>query len=268
MAGDLNTLNQDLLNAENALKIYEDPNALPKIKANVNAAWDPILRSSINVTRDQISNFLPTYMGTPEALGGTSAADLSPTQKLQVMGNKLGQMSGQLYSSTALSDYLGGKLNEMYNNAIQAWQLGNQAAAAAYDRAFQKYQLAWQAEENRKQRAAARSGGGGGMNMQDFINAINGASGGGQTIDTDSMNADQLYAHLNQYGNIYDTNTLNNLWAEWRAKAYGNQYRNTPQSEIDANKIQFQGSSYTPTPSGSVNLGKGKYQWSVPTYSA
>lgn len=267
MAGDLNTLNQDVINAENALKIYEDPSALPKIKANVNAAWDPILRSSINVTRDQISNFLPTYMGTPEALGGTSAADLSPTQKLQVMGNKLGQMSGQLYSSTALSDYLGGKLNEMYNNAIQAWQLGNQAAAAAYDRAFQKYQLAWQAEENRKQRAAASGGGGGGWG--DFVKWLEGQGGqGGQTIDTDSMNADQLYAHLNQYGNAYDTNTLNNLWAEWRAKAYGNQYRNTPQSEIDANKVQFQSSSYTPTPTGSTKVGKGMYQWSQPTYSA
>jgi hypothetical protein len=99
---------------------------------------------------------------------GTSAMDLSPTQKLGVMGRELGTMGGELQASQRFSDYLGGQMTDMYNKALQAAQMGQQNLADQYNRQFQQYQTALQVAEAEKDRALSRSlsgGGGGGFSM-------------------------------------------------------------------------------------------------------
>ena len=151
MAGDVNALNQQVIDAENALKVYSDPTAATQIRNNVNAAYTPILQNSLQDTANQMQDYMGSYMSDIYNYG-TSEADLSPQQKMGVLGRQLGGMAGRLQYSSGLSAYLGGKMNEMAQNALQAWQLGNQAAAATYDRAFQRYQLALQAAEAEKNR--------------------------------------------------------------------------------------------------------------------
>jgi hypothetical protein len=72
-----------------------------------------------------------------------------------VIGRELGNMGGQLNSSVAYSDYLGGQMNDMYQKALTAAQMGQQNLADQYQRQFQLYQLAWQEAQAEKDRANA-----------------------------------------------------------------------------------------------------------------
>jgi hypothetical protein len=153
MAENSSALQQELVNAENNLKMYQDPNAGINIRNQVNQQWTPVLQNAVQDTSNQMKDYLSSYLGNVYDFG-TSEADLSPQQKMQYLGNQLGGMTGRLSYSSNLSSYLGGKMNEMAQNALNAWQLGNQAAASTYDRLFQRYQLALQMEEAERARRA------------------------------------------------------------------------------------------------------------------
>ena len=153
-----------------------------------------------------MSEFLPRYFGTAtQGPGmGTTAADLSPTQKLGVMGRELGTMGGQLAYNSKLSDYLGGQMNDMYNSALQAAQMGQQNLADQYSRAFQQYQLAWQqaeAEKDRQlQRELTRSSDDGGFNPSSFEEYFNKALQQGQAQNFVSSIAQQIESSVPKKG--------------------------------------------------------------------
>ena len=160
---DLGTYESNLKNIESQLGQYGS-NLPSEIESQIQGAYTPLLKESLDVTRDQMSDYLGRYfdvtsMGT--GMQGTSAIDLSPTQKLGVMGRELGTMSGNLQASQRYSDYLGGQMNDMYQKALGAAQMGQQNLADQYARELQMYQMKWQEAENAKNRAASSGGGGG-----------------------------------------------------------------------------------------------------------
>jgi len=106
-------------------------------------------------------------------MAGSTAIDLSPNQKMGVIGRELGSMTGGLQSSQRYSDYLGGQMNDMYNNALQASQIGQQNLADKYNRTLSLYQMAQaeaEAEKNRQLQKSLSGGGGGGWNpnLEDY----------------------------------------------------------------------------------------------------
>ncbi len=149
-----------------------------QIQAEVQKAWTPALQGATSATEQQMAQYVPQFFGMGESLGGTSAVDLSPTQKLTQMGTTLGKMSGRLQATAKVSDYLGAQMSDMYSRAISAMQMGQQNEADKYSRLANQYQLAWQAaeeeknrvfqaEENAKSRAASGGGGSGGAASDD-----------------------------------------------------------------------------------------------------
>jgi hypothetical protein len=154
---DLNSIKSQLDKTESQLAQY-GANLPSEIQTQVQSAYTPLLERSLGVTKDLMSDYLGRAMETTSmgpGMQGTTAYDLSPTQRMGVIGRELGTMGGQLNSAISYSDYLGGQMNDLYGKAVQAAQLGQQNLADQYARQFQQYQLAWQEAEAAKDRAAS-----------------------------------------------------------------------------------------------------------------
>ena len=154
---DLNAIKSQLDATESQLSQY-GANLPSEIQTQVQSAYTPLLERSLGVTKDLMSDYLGRAMETTSmgpGMQGTTAYDLSPSQRMGVIGRELGTMGGQLNSAISYSDYLGGQMNDLYGKAVQASQLGQQNLADQYARQFQQYQLAWQAAEAEKDRAAS-----------------------------------------------------------------------------------------------------------------
>lgn len=154
---DLNAIKSQLDTTESQLAQY-GANLPSEIQTQVQSAYTPLLERSLGVTKDLMSDYLGRAMETTSmgpGMQGTTAYDLSPSQRMGVIGRELGTMGGQLNAAISYSDYLGGQMNDMYGKAVQAAQLGQQNLADQYARQFQQYQLAWQAAEAEKDRAAS-----------------------------------------------------------------------------------------------------------------
>ena len=170
-----------LQTAESAMTPYQSMELPTMINKNITEQWSPALQKSTGVTQNLMSEFLPKFFNIANTglTGGTTAADLAPSQKLTQMGTELGTMGGELAAASAYSDYLGGQMADMQNRALQALQYGNQAAADAYNRVFQRYQLAFQAAEEEKNRALQKQ-----LATQAFTNNNNDQPVPTPTIDT------------------------------------------------------------------------------------
>jgi hypothetical protein len=248
---DLENLQNQLNTTESALGAY-NANLPSEINKQIQEAYTPALERSLGVTRDLMGDYLGRYFDTTTmgpGMAGTTALDLSPTQKLGVMGRELGTMAGELGYSQRLSDYLGGQMKDMYSQALQASQLGQQGLADQYSRQMQRLQMAWQEAQAEKDRQlqrelAARSGGGGGfvINPQttqpsstrapgegDILRAISGIANqiagqrgkvqGPYSYGGYSGNIDQIHsALLNEARNLYGIN----LNPEWLWQQLGN----------------------------------------------
>jgi hypothetical protein len=156
---DLNALKSQLDTTESQLSQYT-ANLPSEIETQIQNAYTPALEKSLGTTKDMMSDYLGRYFDTTTmgpGMAGTTALDLSPTQKLGVMGRELGTMSGELQATQKFSDYLGGQMNDLYGKAVQAAQLGQQNLADQYARQMQEYQMAWQAAEAEKDRALQRA---------------------------------------------------------------------------------------------------------------
>ncbi len=154
---DLNTLKSQLDTTESQLGQYT-ANLPSEIETQIQNAYTPALENSLNTTKDMMGDYLGRYFDTTTmgpGMQGSTAIDLSPTQKLGVMGRELGTMSGELQATQRFSDYLGGQMQDMYSKALQAAQMGQQNLADQYQRQFQLYQLAWQEAQAEKDRANA-----------------------------------------------------------------------------------------------------------------
>jgi hypothetical protein len=130
-----------------------------QINSQIQKAYTPALERSLNTTKGQMGDYLGRYFDTTSmgvGMGGTSAYDLSPTQKLGVMGRELGTMGGELSASSRFSDYLGGQMTDMYGKAMQSAEMGQRNLASQYDRIAQQHQLAIQLQEAEKDRALQR----------------------------------------------------------------------------------------------------------------
>lgn len=179
----------DMMAAEGALKQYQDPNLTTQINQNVQNQWSPLLQNAAQATQDKMANFNNDYwskLGYGALEGGTDAASLNPQQKLQVMGQGLGDMVGSLNYSSSLADMLGGKASEMAQRAREAAQFGYTTAADGYNRAAQRYQLALQQAE--AQRAAGRAAADrqamiSALGLQQDPNALIGAEGEDDVIE-------------------------------------------------------------------------------------
>jgi hypothetical protein len=163
-----------------------------QIQAEVQKAWTPALTGAVGATEQQMAQYVPQFFGAAEALGGTSAADLSPTQKLSQMGTMLGKMGGRMQATTKISDYLGAQMNDMYSRAISAMQMGYQNEADKYARLANQYQMAWQEAEAQRERdfqaaenakSRAMSGGGGGSGISETDQAQMAADWAAQAAD-------------------------------------------------------------------------------------
>ena len=156
---DLNTLKSQLDTTESQLGQYT-ANLPSEIETQIKNAYTPALENSLNTTKDMMGDYLGRYFDITTmgpGTGGSTALDLSPTQKLGVMGRELGTMSGELQATQRFSDYLGGQMQDMYSKALQAAQMGQQNLADQYNRQMQQYQLAWQEAEAAKDRALQSS---------------------------------------------------------------------------------------------------------------
>lgn len=162
---DANALGTQLGDIQSKMSQYTGE--LPgQIKEEVRKAWSPSLQEASGVVGQQLSEFLPKYFGMGEALGGTSAADISPTKRLQQMGTYMGELGGNLTSASSYADYLGANMKSAYEDALTAANMGYQNLADQYGQVFNQYQLAWQQAEAEKDRQlqrdmAAQSGSGG-----------------------------------------------------------------------------------------------------------
>ena len=151
-----------------------------EIQTQLQNAYSPMLKESLGVTKDLMGDYLGRYFDVTQmgpGMAGTTAMDLSPTQKLGVMGRELGTMAGDLQATQRYSDYLGGQMSDAYNRAMQAAQMGQQSLADQYSRLAQQHQMAWQQAEAEKDRAlqrelASKSGGGGGGGMDSIMDSI------------------------------------------------------------------------------------------------
>lgn len=201
-----------------------------QIESQIQTAWAPSLKEAVGVTQRQMGEFLPKYFQMGESLGGTTAADLSPTQKLGVMGSELGTMGGRLVASQRYSDYLGGQMKDMYGKAIEAMRMGQQNAANAYSRAFQRYQLAWQEAENAKARASSRVGSGTpGINWGDLLEdksptlreALLGIDRRGIGKGERTQQANQIFAQygINPSFGGYEMAGFSDKWNPYRSQA-------------------------------------------------
>lgn len=152
---DLGQAQQDMMNTEGNLGAYQTPQLPNQVNQAVQEQWIPLLKNATQATQNMMQDFLPRFMNIPYSglTAGTTAADMTPQQKMQAMGQQLGDMGGRLTASVNLSDYLGGKASEMAQKAQDAMRFGYGTAADAYNRAFQRYQAAAQAAEADKQRA-------------------------------------------------------------------------------------------------------------------
>ena len=202
---DLATQKSNLDSIEGQLDQYTSE--LPsQIESELNKAYSPLLKESTGVTRDLMGDYLGRYFDTTsmgEGMAGTTAYDLSPSQKLGVMGRELGTMAGDLQATQQYSDYLGAQLNDLYGKAVQAAQLGQQNLADQYSRAFSQYQLAWQENEAEKDRALQREmarlsggGGGGGIDLSGFFD-----QGTGTPTQTKTPTAQDQLSVIKQMAN-------------------------------------------------------------------
>jgi hypothetical protein len=185
---DLNTIKNQLDTTESQLSQY-GANLPSEIETQIQGAYTPLLERSLGVTKDLMSDYLGRAMETTSmgpGMQGTTAYDLSPSQRMGVIGRELGTMGGQLNSAISYSDYLGGQMNDLYSKAVQAAQLGQQNLADQYARQFQQYQLAWQEAESAKDRAM----------RQKEIDAQ--YSGAGNLVDSDGDGIPDAY---DQYPN-------------------------------------------------------------------
>lgn len=176
-------------NTQKAMAKYEDPTLSANIRAEIAKAYEPVLRSSTDATQRQMADFNQRFANIPYTgnIAGTGAESLTPQQKISAMGRELGVMGGRLASSSALTEALGGSLNTMQGNALQDMARAQQAAAQRYQQEFEKYRLAFDADQRAKDRAqqekiarmnrAGRGGGsrgGGGIDLSKFAQALQG----------------------------------------------------------------------------------------------
>lgn len=201
----LNELSKQLKSTESQLSAY-DADLPSQIRAEIQKAYSPALERSLGVTRDMMGDYGERYFDATSmgpGMAGTTAKDLSPSQKLGVMGRELGTMAGNLQSQSKFSDYLGGQMTDMVSLAQQNAQLGKQGLADQYNRTWQQYQLATQLAEAEKDRALSRSlsGGSGGGFVYDPSNYMDGGQGGqgqatrpsqSQILDLTKQAANQL----------------------------------------------------------------------------
>jgi hypothetical protein len=167
---DLATIEKQVNQSEDRLSAY-DANLPSEIESQIKKAGSPLIKESLGVTKDLMGDYLGRFFDVTSmgpGMQGTTAKDLSPTQKLGVMGRELGTMAGSLNAAQGYTDYLGGQINDMYGKAVQAAQLGQQNLADEYSRLMQRYQMAWQEAENAKNRAATSGPGGLSLNMGDY----------------------------------------------------------------------------------------------------
>jgi hypothetical protein len=148
-----------------------------------------------------MSTFLPRFMDLPYSGlgGGTSAADLNPYQKMQMMGSELGNMGGQLASTQGLLSAIGGSRQQMVGNAMDSLRSGYDMAGGIYDRAYQAYQNQLQIEEQRRQAAQAAANQ---AAQQRALEAL--MAGLGETYNTipDETSPDEFGIDTIDYGGI------------------------------------------------------------------
>lgn len=188
----LATMEKGLGSLESQMSQYTSD--LPsQLKSEVQKAVTPTLDKYLGQTTNIMSEGLPQMINAATAgpWGGTTAADLSPAQKLSSMGRTMGNWTGRLSASQDMSDYLGGQMNDMYKNAVTAMQMGQQNLADKYGRAFQQYQTALQVAEAKKDRQLQRSLSGGSGGGSYTINL-----GGGEQTPTKTSTIPAHYQQM------------------------------------------------------------------------
>ena len=87
-------LQNQLTKAEQGLSQYQDPNLTNQINNSVTEAYAPSIKSATGNVGQMMSDFLPQYFNIPFTgrTAGTTAADLTPQQKMASMSTQLGQM--------------------------------------------------------------------------------------------------------------------------------------------------------------------------------
>lgn len=189
--------------AQNASKAYEDPALYQKTQQLTKNAFTPVMQNAARDIEQQQANFLPEFfkLGVTGMGSGTSAADLTPSQKLQMMGQGAGRLTGQMGYATSLMDALGGQQNQMAQNALGFLNTGQAAAENNYNKLFGMYQLLQQqdeAEKNRRFQAeqaalARRSSGGGGGGVLNIPDSSLAMLNGGQQQENPEQRLERIY---------------------------------------------------------------------------
>lgn len=248
--------------AEQSLEKYQDPSMGTNINKEVMKAYTPQMESAARATQNQMATFLPMFTNIANTghAAGTDAASMTPQQKMQQMSQQLGVMGGQLAYSSQLADNLGVKAKEMAQLALTSMREGRTADAERYNRAFQEYSLAAQAEEARKQRefqaeqermqrefqareaakqraaaAGARRGGGSIQNLpglppKDVMYAFN------------SGREDLAFAAMKNWEaqtGGYKPEIHDDMWRQWKELKYGPGAGGVSQADLDAGKFKF-----------------------------
>jgi len=207
---DSTQLQGQISNIENQLSQYTSD--LPsQIRSQIEAAYSPGLQRSLDTTKGLMGDYLGRYYDVTTmgpGTQGTSAMDLSPTQKLGLMGRELGTMAGSLQGTQRFSDYLGGQMTDMYGRAVDASRYGQQNLSDQYNRTFQQLQMARQLEEAEKDRQlqmqlSRNSGGGaGGFDIEALLKLLRDGQGG-QPTQPSMPNPNDVIKKLQQTANAF-----------------------------------------------------------------
>jgi len=139
---------------ENQLSQYNTE--LPsQMETELQRAASPLIKEALGVKTNLMSNYLGDIMGATNlgaGMQGTTAYDLSPSQRMKQIGREMGHFTGELEGAQQYADYLGAQMNDMYGKALQAAQMGQQNLADRYSRGYSMLQLEMQQLESEKDR--------------------------------------------------------------------------------------------------------------------
>ena len=221
----------DLKSAEAQLAGYTKD--LPGlINKAITEAYTPTMESATKEVGSQMAQYLPRFLAATEEpmVGGTTSADLTPAQKLQYMGQRVGELAGNVSRASGLADYLGGNLQNMLQRGQESMQFGLARDTDTYQRAWERARQAEAVRQFNAQLAIQRA------QLARQNQPINFPTGYQPTGfqaefekaravgDTKKMFDLLKWSEATQPGSEFDAMRAP-LWGDWQAANYGEAYR-------------------------------------------
>ncbi len=141
--------------AQDYMAQIEKMGSMPDYKREITNQYnDPVLKPLLQEGSDLMASYLPA-MFQPFTQMGTSASDMSPAQKLALVGESLGRLGGRMGANKGIQDYYGTQIDNLANRAGQDFQFKQQNLWNLHNAANQRDQFDKQMAESRAARASS-----------------------------------------------------------------------------------------------------------------